>query len=143
MAAVVPTLSSNGWVRSPAEKADFLLAHFYEGDKFQTYLYGENVTNLQWCIEKWGHNIVALCDQIKRALEVYMGRYFDSASVQVTSNDNRIYNAEPNQSSEITLRVVIDVTENGQTYSVARLIVASDSKFQRVINLNNDGQLTA
>lgn len=139
MSIAVPTLSSNGWVRAPAEKADFLLSHFYESDKFQTYLYGEGITSIQWIIEQYGHDIIACCSELRRALELYLGRYFDSVTAQVTSNDNITYNPVPHQGSDITLRLVCSVTQDGKEYSFARLIVTSDSKFQRVINLNNEG----
>lgn len=137
----LPTLSSNGWVKSPAEKADFLLSHFYESDKFQTYLYGDNVSNVQWLVEQHGHDVVAICSQLKRVLELYLGRYFDTASVQVTSNDNPTYNPSPHQASDITLRVVASVTQDGKEYTFARLIETADAKFKRVTKLNNDGSL--
>lgn len=139
MTIAVPTLTAAGWVRTPAEKADALMSHFYESDKFQTYLYDENVTNVQWLIEQYGHDVVVLCTRMRETLEDYLNRYYDAALIQVTSDDNPSYNLTPNLSSAITLRVVITVTDGGKDYSFAKLIVASDSKFEKIMNLNNEG----
>lgn len=139
MTIAVPTLTAAGWVRSPADKADALMSHFYESDKFQTYLYGQAVTNVQWLIEQHGHDVLTLCTRMREALEDYLNRYYDAALVQVTSDDNPSYNETPNQSSKITLRLVITVTDGGRDYSFAKLIQASDSKFERIVDLNNEG----
>ena len=135
----VPTLSSAGWVRSPAEKADFLLSHFYESDKFQTYLYGKNVANLQWLIEQHGHNITKLCSEIRLTLEQYLGRYYEAVSIEVVSND-QTGTAGDTESNSVQLRVFCQVTENGKDSSFGRLMMQTNSKFQSVVKLNNLGK---
>lgn len=139
MTVAVPTLSSNGWVRAPADKADYLLAHFYESDKRQTYLYGENVTNLQWLIEQYGHDIILVCQEVRRAVQLYLSRYYDTADVQVTSDTEPGYTTVPNDTSFVRLRMVCTVTEEGKEYSIAKLIEISDGKFKKVVNLVNQG----
>lgn len=138
----VPTLSSAGWVRSASQKADFLLSHFYESDKFQTYIYGQNVTNLQWLIEQYGHDIIKVCQEIQRALELYLGRYYESVAINVVSDDDPAINAVPNETSSIKLRLYAQVTEKGKDYSFARLIMATNSKFASIVKLNNEGKLS-
>jgi hypothetical protein len=135
MTIAVPTLSATGWTRSPAEKADFLMSHFYESDKFQTYLYGQNVTNLQWLIEQYGNDPARVCREIQDGLQAYLSRYYDSAVVQCTANDNPAINP----TSEITLKLFCQVVENGKEYVIARLIMSKDSKFQSIVKMNNEG----
>lgn len=130
----VPALSSSGWTRSPAEKADLLMSHFYESDKFQTYIYGPNVTSLPWLIEQYGNDPSRVCREIEDQFGNYLQRYYDAVSVQCISNDN-----DTNNTSEITLRLFATVTEQGKEYVIARLIMAKDSKFQRIVKLNNQG----
>lgn len=139
MTVAVPTLSTLGWVRAPAEKADFLFSHFYTSDKFQTYLYGDQVANVQWLVEQYGHDPLTFCQHVKTTLEQYLGRYYDFVLVEATSDDDATYNASPNQGTQIKVRLYVRVTENGKDYTFAKLISASDSKFQAIIDLNNEG----
>jgi hypothetical protein len=131
----VPALSATGWTRSPAEKADYLMSHFYESDKFQTYLYGLNVCSLPWLIEQYGNEPARVCREIEDQLGAYLSRYYDSAVVQCVANDN----PDVNPTSEITLRLYCQVTEEGKEYVIARLIMTKDSKFQKIVKLNNQG----
>lgn len=133
MTIAVPTLSAAGWVRSPAEKADYLFSHFYESDKFQTYLYSNNVSNLQYLIEQFGHDIITVTQKLRSALEIYLARYYDVVTVEVTSEDV----LAPTADGKITLRVFCRVIENGKEYSFGKLIVAMNSKLEKVITLNN------
>lgn len=130
----VPSLSAAGWITSPAEKADALFAHFYESEKSQTYLYGGNVSNLQWLIEQYGHNVIELAAQIRSTIELYLGRYYDAVNAQVTHNDN-----EDNPTNSITLSIHCDVTENGKLYSFGKLLNVTNSKIEKIININNTG----
>lgn len=139
MTVAVPTLSSAGWVRAPADKADFLMSHFFESDKFQTLLYGQNVCNLQWLIERYGHDMTLVCQEIRRDVQVYLARYYDTANVQVTVDTDPAYNTVVNDSSFVKLRLVMTVTENGKEYSIAKLIEISDGKFKRIANMINEG----
>lgn len=130
----VPSLSAAGWIVSSAEKADALLSHFYESEKSQSYLYGQNITNCQWLLEQYGNNIIEITSQIRSALQVYLGRYYDAVNVEVTNDDNA-----DNPSGKITLHIYIDVTEDGKTYSMGQLLNITNSKIQKIIRLNNTG----
>ncbi len=129
----VPTLSVVGWVRSPAEKADMLFSHFYESEKAQTALYGDNIANLQWLIEEYGSNIVNLLAEMRQAFEKYLSAYYDAVNASVTSNDGI-----ENTNGHITISVHIDVTEEGKTYSFGRLLKITDSKIAQIIAQNNN-----
>jgi len=129
----LPMLSSIGWARAPADKADGLMSHTYESDMFQSYIYNGNITSLQGIIEQFGHDIPKCCREIERAYTRYFERYYDSASVQCVEA------AETEATSETHLRFYCSVVEEGKEYVIARLIVSKDSKFQRVIKLNNEG----
>ena len=132
MVIPAPSLSAAGWVTSPAEKADLLLSHFYASVKNQTSLYGNNVSNLQWLVQRYGHDVVSLVTQVRSNLEVYLGRYYPAVNVEVGSNDS-----PSNDTNQITLRVFCQVTENGKQYSFGRLITTINSKIEKIILLNN------
>lgn len=132
----VPTLSIAGWVRSPSEKADALIAHFYESDKAQTLLYGDNVANLQFIIEKYGHDTVAVQQQLRTELERYLSRYYDAVNVSVTSDTS-----SEKSDGKVELRLYADVTEAGKQYSFGKLLVISNSKIDKIMSLNNVGEI--
>lgn len=139
MTVAVPTLSSRGWVRSAAEKADYLLAHFFESDHFQTYLYGDSVASLPYLVEQHGGDPMKLCSELQQVVQAYLSRYFDNAQVEVTSDDDPAYNLNPNPNSAVALRMWASVLQDGKEYSVARLIETANSKLVKVVNLNNQG----
>lgn len=135
--APAPTMSDRGWVTNPGEKADFLLSWFYESDAAQTYIYKGKVLNIQNLLERYGSDIGAITTEMQQGLEAYFQSYFDSAIVQVTSNDD----PSVNPSNAITLTVSAQVKQDGQTYSVSGLVQQVNSRFQRVLNYVNTGVL--
>jgi hypothetical protein len=129
----IPSLSAAGWIRSPAEKADALFSHFYESEKSQTYLYGTNVSSLPWIVEQYGHDINLLSVQLRSSLEFYLGRFYDSATVQITTDDK-----ENNINLRITMSVYCSVIEEGKQYSFGKLLHLKNSKIERIMKLNNN-----
>lgn len=133
MAKAVPTLSSAGWVRSPSEKADALISHFYESEYSQSYLYQNNVSNLQYLVERYSHDIVSFVQQLRLTLETYLGRHYDTANVDVNSD------VSENLTGRVNVTVYCTVTEDGKEYSFGRLLMVANSKIEKIINLNNTG----
>ena len=129
----VPSLSLLGWVDAAAQKADLLISHIFEADKSQTYIYGKQVTSLQWIIEEYGSDILTVCRELRSAIESYLNRYYDTALVEVTSNDSPTLNT-----SSITLNLYCKVTEGGQEYSFGKLLEITDSKIAKIMNFNNN-----
>jgi hypothetical protein len=130
MSAVVPTLSPVGWARSPEDKAFFLFSHFYESEKNQTRVYGNNVSNLQWLNAEYGTDIPEFCAQLRKTLTDYLGRHFDSVNVDVTSDMNT------NPGSQINIKVSSSVFENGIKYSFGHL-VQQNGKVVKLLTLIN------
>jgi hypothetical protein len=128
----VPTLSANAWVKDPNGKIDFLLAHFYESEKSQTAVYGDNVASLQYIVQKYGSDITALVNNIKLGLEKYLARYYDTVVVEVTSDDT-----SANITGAINLKLYCEVSENGITNSVGNLLKTNSSKITSFTKLNN------
>lgn len=136
--APVPTMSDRGWVSNPGEKADWLLSWFYESDAAQTYIYKGQVQNVQDLLERYGNNIADIVSEMQLGLESYFQRYYDTAIVQVTSNDD----PNVNPTNAITLNIAAQVVQDGVKYSVSGLVQGVNSRFQRVINYTNTGILT-
>lgn len=138
MGIPVPTLSAQGWVKSSAEKADSLMAHVYVSDKKQTALYGNNVTSIQAIVQKYGHDIIALTQQLRLELSTYLQRYYDTVNVDVRSTENVEAGIA---TGAYTLSIYCLVTEDGKQYSFGRLLQISNSKLEKVFSLNNDGEV--
>jgi hypothetical protein len=133
MAIPVPSLSSAGWVTAPADKADLIMAHFFEAEKSQTFLYGDNVTSLQWLVEQFGNNPTSMTQELRDALNVYLNRYYTGVIVNINVVDDGTPRYE--------LRVFIQVTEDGKQYSFGKLLQVTNSKISKIISLNNDGSI--
>jgi hypothetical protein len=127
----VPTLSIAGWISAPVDKADVLMSHFFEAEKSQTHLYGDNVSSLQWLVQRHGNDPSNMSFQLRSTLEAYLNRYFDTAQVTVNVNDD----GTPRYELQVYMQVVAD----GKTYSIGKLLQVNNSKIQKIINLNNDG----
>lgn len=128
----VPSLSEQGWLNAPDQKVDFLLAHFFEANASQSYLYRGTVNSMQNLIADHGEDIAALCQSITRTLETYFGKYFDNAVVETSHNLADV-------SNKVTIKMRISVSIGDKTYTVNELIEQVNSKFVRVVKLINDG----
>lgn len=129
----VPALNKSGWVRNISEKADLVLAYFFESDKKQSFIYEGAVSNIQWYIEEYGNNIINLTDQIQNALETYLKRYYTAVTVNVTDNSS-------GNDSFVTLKIFCSCIEGNKKVDFGRLLNISDKKLTRVISLNNLGE---
>lgn len=130
----VPTLSLSGWVTSPAEKADALLAHWYCSDKAQTFLYGDKVSNIQYLLEQYGNDPYKCMSAMREELQVYLSRYYDAVTIELTSPGTPNF-VQP----KVELRLFVELTEGINVYSLGKLLQISGGKFKRVVSLNNDG----
>lgn len=129
----VPTLSTFGYVRTPAEKIDFLLAHFFYSDKLQTAIYGDKVASFQWIIEEKAGSMVDTCRKVQQDLSAYLRRYYQTTDVSVKFEDE-----DPKKSStRVRMLINATVTENGIRYSVSKLVRIIDGKFKEFMDINN------
>lgn len=135
MTVVCPTLSTFGWTTNTVERIDFLLTHIFYADKFQTSLYGQNVTSIPWLLEEAAGDMNKASNSMSQAINTYLTRYYDSARVDVSHAD-----ADPeNSSSKVIMTLNITIVENGVEYQVSRLISVVDGRFKEFVNLNNEG----
>lgn len=132
----VPSLSVKGWVKTIPEKCDTLLAHFYASDVNQSLLYPKQVANVQGIIQRNMHDIPGLCQDMRSRLEQYFSRYFDQVIVEVVDD------LETNLTDKVTIWVKIQITDDGRYYDGGYQISLVDSKFEKIVNLNNTGSMT-
>lgn len=130
----VPTLSTFGWVSTPSEKIDFLLAHYVNSEKTQTALFGQNVANLQWVIFNNADDMPGTCRELESSLKNYLARYYpEGVSVETR------YTLDDPQLSETRVKITLSIhfKENSIEYSATGLIRMIDSKFENFTRTNN------
>lgn len=135
MAAVipVPTLSTAGWIDTPAEKIDYLITYFVYTIANQTSLYGKFATSFQAVIQANAGNMENTVAGTRDALNTYLKRYYDSASIDVSY----ALSDPTNSASLATITISATVTENGQTFSIKKALTTVDGKFQAFVDLTN------
>jgi hypothetical protein len=128
----VATLSLAGYVKTPAEKADTLMAHAQASDKSQTALYGNAVISLAWLFEQYSADLGKLCEEIKNGYLGLFSRYFDNVDVDATldasTNENRL-----------TLRLYISFMQDGKSYTVGHLLYGLNGKYDKMVKLKAYG----
>lgn len=136
MSAVIPTLSTAGFVSDTPTMLDRMLAYYLTSDFSQSNIFKGKILSLQKQIQSYQHDRRQLETQIRDDLIGYFGSVSDSASVKVTTE-------LPNPDDPNRINVTVDavVVKNGVNYSLGRLIETQDSITRKIINLNNEGQL--
>jgi len=132
MGKPLPTLSSSGFVSGIAEKADRLMSYYFVSEDSQSNLYRGQITSLPKQIQLLGNDEQALTSRITKELERLLGSYFDGVEVNVTT-------AIPNTQDPNRINVTVSATvaENGQQYSLAKLINVVNSRIVKIIDINN------
>lgn len=127
----VPCIGTLGWVRDSANKFDLLMSHFMLSDYNQTYVYKGKVTSLPRIMELHGNNANRVIEDLKQGLKSYLGRYYDSVSVEVE-------NSNPDDPSiNATLSVKIGVLDKGIQRVYGRILQSTDGKIDKILKINN------
>lgn len=131
----VPTLSRAGWSTSVSERIDFLLSDFFTAQVSQTYLFAGSVSSLSYLIQYYQGDVPALVTALRDTLQRYLGSYFDSVVVDVSSD----MFSEDTTGSTVTLKLFCQVMDNDRLYSVGHELQTSGSKLMKIVKYNNEG----
>lgn len=130
----VPSLSTDGWVRSTPMKCDYLISHFFLSERSRTYLYKDQISSLPWILQNNKDDINAITEQTQNTLEKYFGRYFPEVVVQVK---HKLEDA-----GKYALMIYVSVVDHeGKEFSLGRLANVVNSKMIKVADLNNYGEI--
>lgn len=128
----VPTLSSDGWVVDPVRALDRLMAYFFESDKSQTYIYGDNISSLAWLYTTYSKDPENLAMEITRTLDQYLSRHYSHAQVSCRSETDK------NNENFIELTLAVEVTtKEGRKVDLAKTIRGNNTKITEIINYLN------
>ena len=132
MIPVVPSLSPDGWVSTPSEMADYMLSHFFLSEFSRSQLFAGKVKSFVYILQDNQNNIEAITRATRDALEEYFKNYFTGVTAEVV-------NKEQSKGSNIfDLHIYVGFTGNdGQTYSLGKIINTVDSKVVKITAINN------
>lgn len=133
MGNILPTLSSSGWIEEVAEKADRVMSYFFVSEYSQSEIFKGNVTSLPHLIQQFGNDPLVLREEVTRKLQGLLERYFEEAVVttEITNEDQ--------PASRIDLEISVRVREDGESYSLAKLVKTVNGKVEEFIRVNNEG----
>lgn len=127
-------MSSSGWVNNVSEKADTLMAYFFESEYSQSNIYAGKVVSCQQLIQSFGHNPMDLQIRTRETLDKYLAPFFDSVNAEVDTDM-----PHPEYPNRVHLKIKVSVIENAVRYDLGHLIEIANSKIIRFINLNEEG----
>lgn len=129
----VPTLSTDGWVTSPAPRLDYLFVYAFESDFLQSVIYNGKVTSVQWILAQNPKDMNAAAEALKTALITYFQRYYDSATVEVVASDT----VPATSATKTTLTIYVSVILDGITYNAGKILSIVDGKMASFKDINN------
>lgn len=128
---IIGSLSTEGWLKELAVKADRLLSYFFISEYSQTELYPGQISSLPYLIKQYGSNEEELRTQVSRQLQTYLSRHFEQ--VDVTASTNVISETD----YRLELRLNITVYDNNVQYNLGRLVQSVNSKVLSIVTINN------
>jgi hypothetical protein len=130
----VPALSEDAWVTDAKQKADYLMAHFFLSDYSQTQLYVGNVSSMAWIIQATQGDMMQTVLQLRQALQLYFGRYFEDVVADVADNT-----PADSSAAEIVIYIAFKDPETGIVHTLNELLRERNGVFSRVASINNTG----
>ena len=134
--ANVPDLSVKGWITSPLEKADKMLAHFYAAEFSQSNLFPDDVHSFTYILQKNLNNQKGLEVDLVDSLTRYFNKYFLNASAIVIVTDDN----DSGSKQTVTISMTFE-TPDGKRFDLSDVVNVNGSLFNRYTLLNNTGVL--
>lgn len=133
----VPGLTLAGWTTDLKQTIDLLLSHAFVSDKSHSTTCPNSITSFQALLSKYQNQPSQLADAAEILLDSYFKRYIQSAQVTVEESLDENYVPE---SGRFKLKITISAYRNGETINLAESLDVSGGRFDRIANINNDGE---
>lgn len=134
--SLFPTLSSIGWTSNLGEKLDYALAHFFESEETQTYLYPGQIADVHSIIARNVHDISGMIGDLSSTLNLYLKGMFDYAEVE----GEDVSKKKGDNSNRVTISLKIKVGDNQKQVVTRKFVNFKFNKFESIINASNYGQ---
>lgn len=128
----LPTLSTGGFVKDPAQVLDTLLSYFFVADYSQSNAHYGKVSSLPYIIKDKSNDISGLKRSVESALDTLLSGYFDSINIDVTVE-------QKNRDAEsYDIQLAGTVTLDGKSYGIAKLLSVANDSLIKTANLTNN-----
>lgn len=127
MATVEPVLGPAGFVSSPREKLDAVMAHAMLTDSTQLNEFEETaICAIPFIILSHQTRPDEMCQVLETRLTQYLGDYFSSTDVNVT------HNSKPD-TTFYDIYLAVTVTEDGVKYNLAQAFRLKDGAVNAIV----------
>lgn len=130
------TLSLDGIIRDPIQKADRLLAYFFANDKHQSNNQLGMIATLPGIIQECGNKPELVSSAVQSELDNLYSNYYDAVNCEVTAKEpDNVYQSGNDLSCDLEVRLTFK--QNGQTYNLAKIASIVNSKLVKVAEVMN------
>lgn len=113
-----PGLTVEGWTNRSVTLADLLLSDFFLCEKSQSFSFQDDVASFPYICRRYQGNINEICQQTQDVLAVYLGKFFHTVDIEVTSE------AETANSTRYSMFIYLKMTDaDGEVTSLSRMLV--------------------
>lgn len=132
----LPTLSLDGILRDPLQKADRLIAYFFVNDMHQSNNQFGQIATLPGIIQQCGNKPDLVAAEVRTTLETLFSDYYDAVNATVDVKDPTELTIAGNDLS-CDLEVRLSFRQNGQVYNLAKIASIVNSKLAKVAEVSN------
>lgn len=130
--SLMPTLSTQGWISGMNEKVDRSFAYYITSQYSQTLHHLGHIASLQYTIKNHMSDPFFLCQKIKEDLTYLLQDYIDYVDIKVTCK-------EIENTGKYNYYIDMDLVHAGYKWQQFKGIHMTDSKFEELIRINNEG----
>jgi hypothetical protein len=132
MAAVIASLSENGWVTDSAKKLNAAISYYILTDAAQTLIFKDNLISLPLTYYKFINDPDEMTAAVKNDLDKLLGRYFSIVDV----------NTETKQLSDSKYGILLYasvITDDGSRLDLSKVVEITTTGLRKIIDVNNFG----
>ena len=130
------TLSLDGSINDPVQKADRLLSYFFVNDEHQSNNQLGSIASLPGIIKHCANKPDLVANEIQSVLQQYYSQYFDNVNCVVETAPNAISNRAGNDLT-VNLNVNLTFKQGGQNYNLNRIASIVNSKLTGIAEVNS------
>lgn len=130
------TLSIDGIIRDPVQKADRLLAYFFVNDYHQSNNQLGLIATLPGIIQERGNRPDLVAQSIQTTLDSLFSNYYDSVTCNVTVK-NSTETTQTGNDLNCDLQVRLTFRQGGKAYELAKIASIVNSKLSQVAEVTN------
>lgn len=125
----MPSLSKDGWVKSPVRTADYLFSHLFLAEYSQSYLFSGSITSLPYILAMYETDPSGYTAELEKSLNKYFSKYFDNVEItsDIISSDSR----------NVEVALYLSFTSDGVVYNLSKVVHYLDSKVAKIMDSSN------